>query len=1026
MAQALIAFAIWAGSAIEGAIAATGVVTSIGVAAAVADVATAAVVVAEVAAISEVTKILQPKVGGNFGTQVDFKADPQAGIPYAAGRTGLGGNMVFRQSAGAHSSYLTEVTVYSLGPIDSYESFAINGTPIVFSADGGEGAAGYYQNRMWRVSQLGALPEASYLHFTSTATGDTPTNHAGNTSEWTSAHKLSGLAADSWCLEFNTDKYSAGQPQRLTVLKGVKVYDPRLDSTYPGGSGPQRANDESTWAYSDNAPLHALTWLIGRTQNGKRVMGCGIPLAAIDTPAFVTAANVNVANAWHCGGVVYSTDDKYEVFKAFLQAGGCKPLRLGAKISCMVSQPRTSLATITGADAVGKVSVAGGITRSARINTIWPQYREEAQNWSMTAPTAPITVASYVTTDGGQRSRQIAYPLVQNVTQAGQLARYDIENARELTPITIPAKPLWIGYQPGDCITANEPEWGLNSQKLIILKRSIDPATMQAQFICVTETDGKHAFALGQTAVAPSTPALTPFDPNNMPAPGAGVFAATGATLTGSGTSTIPAIVVTGTADTPYAAAILVQYRLHGAGTWTDLPAAPAGATRIEITGVVAGQQYDVQVAYRSVRGTPSAYTACAGGPFTAGVLTVNNRVTDNARPGAPVEGDINVIRDGSGLVIALETYHGGAWIQTSTNNKVTRSTTAPGSPTLNDIWIVLDGLGAAQSWKAWNGTAWVLIADITGNNTAAAISGQSVWATTSGLLGLTPTVVNGRTQYYNSSGQIFDYRGLLYGYSLGAVGARGSQPLSSTDTTISVAANTVTFPSFGAGASNEATISVPSHSFSSLTADTTYTVFWIPGTTSWACQDPGNTPPFYASLDGWLFIGAIRTAISGTSTYNPPPYGGGGVIGYCVDAEAWLSPELQARDAVPGDPLILMSPAGDAAFAGLIEAIVQAQAPRLRFRTACGAELVVSESAPIMTRTGPGAMPYAARAADCRPGMAVPLLVDGGVAWDLVTEILAAGSGPVSRISAGDGVFAASQTRGGVPIFTHNSYNKP
>jgi hypothetical protein len=53
-------------------------------------------------------------------------------------------------------------------------------------------------------------------------------------------------------------------------VKGLKVYDPRLDSTVTGGSGSQRANDPTTWAWSDNPVLCIRDFLCDP------VHGCGL------------------------------------------------------------------------------------------------------------------------------------------------------------------------------------------------------------------------------------------------------------------------------------------------------------------------------------------------------------------------------------------------------------------------------------------------------------------------------------------------------------------------------------------------------------------------------------------------------------------------------------------------------------------------------------------------------------------------------------------------------------------------------
>src|SRR3546814_16439965 len=64
--------------------------------------------------------------------------------------------------------------------------------------------------------------------------------------------------------------FAAGVPEPQWIGKWVRVYDPRKDSTYPGGSGSHRALNESTYEWSDNPALHALTWALGRWENGKR------------------------------------------------------------------------------------------------------------------------------------------------------------------------------------------------------------------------------------------------------------------------------------------------------------------------------------------------------------------------------------------------------------------------------------------------------------------------------------------------------------------------------------------------------------------------------------------------------------------------------------------------------------------------------------------------------------------------------------------------------------------------------------
>lgn len=609
-------------------------------------------------AIHEVSSLLFPqhsKIGGN---SVAFKADPVAGVPYIIGRAGVGGNIVFADTSNdGHNKWLHYFTVLSHGPVDAIEGFTANNIPVSFNPDGsiyqigivyrGDYNSSYQYNVNDGVTYLGSTyicvattighdpsntaywapagpnpkPAWSGKMWQTQTRGLQPDNAltdisgAGAIPEWTSAHKLSGLCHTRWALQSDTTAFPTGTPKPLWIVRGPRVYDPRQDSTYPGGSGAQRSNDPTTWAWSQNPYVHALTWLLGQTNNGKRVIGLGAPIAAIDVAAFVAGANVADANGWTVGGQVFSTDSKWDVFTQLLASGGGFPTRKGAQISCITDTPRVSIATLTGADFVGPVSVQAIASRKNRINQVVATYQSEVHQWS-NVQADPINVPAYLSADGATRSKGVQMPLVQNIVQVGQLARYIIEDSREFGPVSGALKPQWLGLNPGDVITVNEPELGLNNQTLLILDRKVDPQTGCPTITCRSETGAKHAFALGQTANPPPAPALTGFDlvaaaPNSPP------WAAVGATLTANGVSA-PAIVVTGVVENPNASNVIIRTRLTaGPGPWTHYDSPPAAvATRVEITGVGSGEQRDIGISYL-VRGIQGNELVIAG--VTAG-----------------------------------------------------------------------------------------------------------------------------------------------------------------------------------------------------------------------------------------------------------------------------------------------------------------------------------------------------------------------------------------------------------------------
>ncbi|MBU2979000.1 phage tail protein [Alteromonas sp. C1M14] len=59
--------------------------------------------------------------------------------------------------------------------------------------------------------------------------------------------------------EINTELFPNGVQDVKFLVKGISVYDPRKDSTV-GGAGTHRADDETTWEWSDNAALINIHW----------------------------------------------------------------------------------------------------------------------------------------------------------------------------------------------------------------------------------------------------------------------------------------------------------------------------------------------------------------------------------------------------------------------------------------------------------------------------------------------------------------------------------------------------------------------------------------------------------------------------------------------------------------------------------------------------------------------------------------------------------------------------------------------
>jgi hypothetical protein len=458
-----------------------------------------------VATLASVGAALTQKKPPAQGVTSQIQIGPNMPMPYAMGRTYVGGNMVHDVGYGGTvddvpNPYSSSVLIWSGGgPVESIEAFQADFSTITFSS--GE-ATGYYENFMWLDTQLGDAPEADAL-----------AGPHGAIPQWGAGYKLSGYAAGLVTLKFDKKgrRFASGVPQFGAILEGVLAYDARLDSSYPGGSGSHDFDDETTFEFTDNPSLHATTYARGRYEEGVKVVGCGFSQDGIDWPAWVAFANVCEANSWTVGGTIYEGPgvSRWDNLKRICAAGGAEPCFVGGLLSVRYPSPKTALDTITADDlAEGEYTVPAMKTWRDRKNGIVPRYRSEDHKWEYVQSDL-VSVEDYVTEDGEEKVEERQFDLVQDKDQAAQLAAYELVDAREFGPIVLPCKPRMIEYRPGEALEVDIPELGLSEQLCIIRGRAVDPATAVVTLTLESETTAKHAFALGQTGTAPPTPTLT-------------------------------------------------------------------------------------------------------------------------------------------------------------------------------------------------------------------------------------------------------------------------------------------------------------------------------------------------------------------------------------------------------------------------------------------------------------------------------------------------------------------------------------
>jgi hypothetical protein len=214
------------------------------------------------------------------------KASNNSAIPVVYGRRQVGIARVFIESSGTDNNYLYMAGVLCEGGgngIESVEEIYINDKLVTWSGALTDGTVRTVNSSDANFYKDGSLISVQAFYGLDNQSASSILDESTN---WGSNHKLSGVAYLAFKFTWNQDAFGS-LPEVKVILKGKKIYDPRLDST-KGGSGSHREDTASTWTYNENSALCLLDYL----RNAR--YGKGLPNTAFETnyDSFKTSANI--------------------------------------------------------------------------------------------------------------------------------------------------------------------------------------------------------------------------------------------------------------------------------------------------------------------------------------------------------------------------------------------------------------------------------------------------------------------------------------------------------------------------------------------------------------------------------------------------------------------------------------------------------------------------------------------------------------------------------------------------------------
>jgi len=532
---------------------------------------------------------------GPAQARLNLSTDPQAEGKWVFGETPCALDIVHQEQI---SEDVVAYVVHAAShEIDSFGKFFIEDEEVTFS---GINAVGDYAGALQKDNNLGTSTQNALV--------------IPDATQWNAANARGrGIAHFylRWDFGDDNEKLEAGIPNRLTqVVKGSKVYDPRLDSTR-GGSGSHRANDQSTWEWSDNWALIVAHYLLGYRQDGRIVYGVGVNPDDIDWDQCIAMANVcdetvDGKPRYRVGGLFPTNQDHEGIVRQLEASIGGKVAKIGGRYYIWCPHDDLfAINTITDNQVLREAGVnftPAGPLRDL-FNTARGRYIEPDAIYQP-VPYPSVFEGTAITEDGRERLMDRDFSIIQDRSIAERVAREMVRRSRFTATWTLAVGPAGLLYQPFSVVNLNIPE----TDNTDVLARVVDFEFSSEGLVVLTliEEDASiydTTLPLGTAFVNTIPDSYDPtraYNVNNL--------AAAPISVTGSGGTVSDAFQVTWNDPGRFVFDTEVRYRIKG-----DADFSYVQATRITsavIVPVEPNTLYEIEARHISITGVAGPYAS--------------------------------------------------------------------------------------------------------------------------------------------------------------------------------------------------------------------------------------------------------------------------------------------------------------------------------------------------------------------------------------------------------------------------------
>jgi hypothetical protein len=606
------------------------------------------------------------------------------------GEMRVGGVLVYISSTGSGPGILNQVTVVAGHEITAWVNLYLDGKTVFWDTSDGNAANQTLNNFNWggwANSNTYIAPNGDHYSFGSNVfasghignqvSGDVDYNLTANDPNWAASANgnpyLGGCAYFYLHTLYSTSLFPNLLPEVRVTVQGKQVYDPRTGTT----------------GYSNNWALVVADTLMN-TQ-----YGLGVPMSAINTDAWIAAANISDEQVALANGNTEArytincnfdtSSDPGDILQSMMMAGAGRIACIGGQwffwpgawVGPSLTFDENSL---TGAvewsqyrsyrDLINRCSgtyVAPNYPYNVNVggdsiydNNGFAPDGSEQDNFELAyQPTSIPPYAcdvqhgyatdAFLTADGNvELWKNYDLKMVTSISQAQRLLKIYLTRNRQQGCGKLPLMASAWQCQPNDVISMNFAPLGWSEKTLEVCGVHMQVNTQQGMsdqdtapsITCpldVQETDPSvYAWSTTEELTIYDLPAGLGGVPSVVAVPTDLTLTSGAATaVTGLDGVTTPRIMVTWTSPLDaWVTSIQVQYKLHSSSAWLDAGSTDVANLSAFIVGVVAGQVYDVRI--RSVRGQNGATSVWLEQDSYTVSTTYSSITSDGIVPGAP------------------------------------------------------------------------------------------------------------------------------------------------------------------------------------------------------------------------------------------------------------------------------------------------------------------------------------------------------------------------------------------------------